>query len=306
MFRKLLKAFRKAYAIGQPIDLGPIAARINAKPLSEVQLEAEALLARADLWDVSFRNNTEDIELSELGALNRQFFEKYADVQANFTSMQLGYLGRPDWLPPAVPSDLRIVGHTIEQEYLFCSKGCDEVFEVAIDDLSSLSSPSSMRVKSAFHAVIFYHLAYGSPMVTPATPNDADEILRMRRILWPDCSEEMHRLEIAEQSGEFATVLVYRRANGKLGGFIELSVRNRVDGSLSPQVGYIEGWFVDEDLQGGGIGRQLVASAEQWTRAQGLSEIASDAELENENSIRAHAALGFQETFRLVHFLKRL
>ena len=143
-------------------------------------------------------------------------------------------------------------------------------------------------------------------MISPATPQDADEWLRMRKSLWPDCPEEIHRIEIAEQSGEFATVLVYRRPNSKLGGFIELSIRDRVDGSTSPQVGYIEGWYVDEDLRGMGVGRNLVAAAEQWTRDQGLTEIASDAELENEKSIRAHAALGFKETFRLVHFLKRL
>jgi aminoglycoside 6'-N-acetyltransferase I len=50
----------------------------------------------------------------------------------------------------------------------------------------------------------------------------------------------------------------------------------------------------------------LIAAAEKWTRERGLTEIASDAELENETSIRAHKALGFQETFRLVHFLKRV
>ena len=143
-------------------------------------------------------------------------------------------------------------------------------------------------------------------MITPATAQDAAEWLRMRKILWPDCPEEIHRVEIAEQSGEYAAVLVYRRANGKLGGFIELSIRERVDGSTSPQVGYIEGWFVDEDLRGRGIGRELAVAAENWTREQGLSEIASDAEIENEKSIRAHAALGFRETFRLVHFLKRI
>jgi len=63
---------------------------------------------------------------------------------------------------------------------------------------------------------------------------------------------------------------------------------------------------VDPDLRGKGIGRRLVEAGEQWTRGRGLTEIASDAELENEQSISAHKALGFKETFRLVHFLKRL
>jgi aminoglycoside 6'-N-acetyltransferase I len=75
---------------------------------------------------------------------------------------------------------------------------------------------------------------------------------------------------------------------------------------LSSRVAYVEGWFVEEDLRGKGAGRSLIANAEEWARENGFEEIASDAEIENEGSIRAHAALGFRETFRLVHFVKRL
>ncbi len=46
--------------------------------------------------------------------------------------------------------------------------------------------------------------------------------------------------------------------------------------------------------------------AEAWANSRGLIELASDAEVENQGSIRAHKTLGFRETFRLVHFLKRV
>lgn len=128
----------------------------------------------------------------------------------------------------------------------------------------------------------------------------------MRTALWPDCTEEMHRLEMAALRGGKGMTFVYRRANGRLGGFIELSVRKRVDGSMEPRVGYVEGWYVDEDLRGQGLGRELMAKAEEWAREKGLRELASDAEIENEGSIEAHRQLGFSETFRLVHFLKKL
>jgi aminoglycoside 6'-N-acetyltransferase I len=141
-------------------------------------------------------------------------------------------------------------------------------------------------------------------MVTILQPTDLDEYVRMRKMLWPDCSEEMHRLEVAEQLGDNAAVFVYRRENGRLGAFVELSIRDRVDGSTSSRVGYVEGWYVDEDLRGRRLGAQLIAAAEKWTRERGLTELASDAELENKGSIAAHHALGFKETFRLVHFLK--
>jgi len=137
-------------------------------------------------------------------------------------------------------------------------------------------------------------------------PKDGPEWFRMRHALWPDCTEAMHRCEMAEMSSTDSAVFVHERPTGSLGGFVELSVRDRVDGSLSPRVGYVEGWYVDPDLRGQGIGRALIAQAETWAKGLGFTEIASDAEINNTGSIRAHAALGFRETFHLVHFLKSL
>ena len=130
----------------------------------------------------------------------------------------------------------------------------------------------------------------------------------MRQTLWPDCSDDMHHLEVQEtlDNPDQNALFVYERENGLLGGFIETSIRSRVDGSMSEQVGYIEGWYVDADLRGQGIGRLLVEAGEQWASDKGMTEIASDAELENAGSIKAHEALRFTETFRLVHFLKPL
>jgi aminoglycoside 6'-N-acetyltransferase I len=71
-------------------------------------------------------------------------------------------------------------------------------------------------------------------------------------------------------------------------------------------VGYIEAWFVDENLRGGGIAGLLITAAENWARGMGCSDMASDTWLENETSIRAHAKQGYVEVERLVHFVKRL
>lgn len=72
------------------------------------------------------------------------------------------------------------------------------------------------------------------------------------------------------------------------------------------RVPYIEGWYVDEDLRGCGHGRRLVLAAEKWVVEQGFSELASDSDLENTDSIAAHKALGFDEVDRIVCFLKKL
>lgn len=45
-----------------------------------------------------------------------------------------------------------------------------------------------------------------------------------------------------------------------------------------------------------GIGRMLMALAEEWARDRGFSEMASDAEIDNKASISAHLRLGYVET----------
>src|SRR4030067_65441 len=55
-----------------------------------------------------------------------------------------------------------------------------------------------------------------------------------------------------------------------------------------------------------GVGRVLVEAAEAWARAKGCSEMGSDAELWNEESHKAHLALGFTEATRLGCFSKSL
>src|SRR5262245_62170709 len=145
-------------------------------------------------------------------------------------------------------------------------------------------------------------------LIRPLEPHDQPEWLRLRRALWPDCPETMHVREMEEYAsrGGARAVFVIPRDGGRLGGFVEVSIRDRVDGSLSARVAYVEGWFVEPDLRGKGFGRKLIEAAERWALARGLSEIASDAELDNAGSVRAHLALGFRETFRLVHFLKSI
>ena len=78
-----------------------------------------------------------------------------------------------------------------------------------------------------------------------------------------------------------------------------------LEGCSSSPVGYIEGWWVDQDLRGSGIGAALVGAAEHWAHSIGLSELASDAELPNVASQAAHRALG-EEVDRIVCFRKRL
>lgn len=148
-----------------------------------------------------------------------------------------------------------------------------------------------------------------APLLRPYRPaTDKPELVRLRVALWPDCSAAMHRYEMRDfaKPSRVRCILVLDRGGRRLGGFIELSVRPRVDGSMSGRVGYVEGWWVDPDLRGAGWGRKMIRAAEAWTAARGLTELASDAELANPGGIAAHQACGFRETFRVVQFLKKV
>ncbi|HZS42046.1 MAG TPA: GNAT family N-acetyltransferase [Polyangia bacterium] len=144
-------------------------------------------------------------------------------------------------------------------------------------------------------------------IIRPLAPADHAEWLRMRVQLWPDSAGDPPEL-LREYSGGSANraVLVAPRDGGGLRGFIELSLREYADGCDSSPVGYIEGWWVDADSRGAGVGRALVAAGEEWARARGCVEMASDTEVENVASQRAHVALGYRETERLVIFARRL
>jgi aminoglycoside 6'-N-acetyltransferase I len=138
-------------------------------------------------------------------------------------------------------------------------------------------------------------------------PEDHAEWLRMRRALWDDCPDEEQVREMeAILDSDTEVVFVAERTRCGLCGFLEASLRSRADGCDSTPVGYIEGWYVDEDVRRQGVGRALVEAAEAWARSKGCRQMASDAELWNALSHRAHGALGYEEAARLVLFKKDL
>ncbi|WP_159714949.1 GNAT family N-acetyltransferase [Geminicoccus flavidas] len=143
--------------------------------------------------------------------------------------------------------------------------------------------------------------------IRPAVSSDAEELLRLRHALWPDDMDAAQEIAAYLASPpENAIVLVAAKLGAGLAGFIEMGLRGYAEGCGPGPIAYIEGWYVDADLRGLGVGLALVRAGEDWAKARGLSEIASDALITNEGSIAAHRALGFTEVERIVCFWRSL
>ena len=144
----------------------------------------------------------------------------------------------------------------------------------------------------------------------PYGPHDRSEWLRMRQSLWPNPDPDVQLTDMDVWLAQpDTTVLVVPRsggANAGLAGFAEIGTRSVAEWCETSPVAYLEGWYVDPDMRRQGVGAALVRAAEDWARAKGLHEFASDAQLANTVSQKAQVALGFTEVERLVAYRKVL
>ena len=133
--------------------------------------------------------------------------------------------------------------------------------------------------------------------------------LDFRMALWADATSDEHRAYMAialAQPERFLQLMMYDDQRVPI-GFIEGSIRaDYVNGTETSPVGFVEGVYVLPAWRRRGVARRLYEAIGDWAKARGCRELASDALLENEPSQRAHSALGFRETERVVYFVKTL
>jgi len=145
--------------------------------------------------------------------------------------------------------------------------------------------------------------------IRPVKQSDRVPWESMRGALWPSPAGE-HGSVIDRYFGgklrEPLEVLMAFDDQGRAIGFIELSIRAYAEGCDTDRVAFVEGWYVDPNARGKGVGAALVGAAEAWARSQGCTELASDAEVENTSGAAAHRAVGFVETGVVRCFKKML
>lgn len=150
-------------------------------------------------------------------------------------------------------------------------------------------------------------------LIRPAGPTDASALAALCFALWPESPLQEHAREVeAKLAGHACSTLplivfIAEAPGGALVGFVEVGLRSHADGCDPVQpVGFLEGWYVDPAFRRQGIGRRLVAAAEEWARRQRCREMASDTWIDHDLSQRAHSALGYEVVDRCVHFRKGL
>ena len=134
-------------------------------------------------------------------------------------------------------------------------------------------------------------------MIIEAGRKDAEVLSELSLLLWENADPEELRKEYDEALSD----------DGEAAGFAHCALRGEyTEGVINLPAGYLEAVFVKEKYRRKGFARALVAAAEEWARAKGCTEFASDCECGNEDSVAFHKAAGFGEVNRIVCFVKKL
>ncbi len=136
---------------------------------------------------------------------------------------------------------------------------------------------------------------------------DAETLADLAIQMWTghdpeDLAEEFRELV---RNDEAACFIQY--VNDKPIAFAQCRLRHDyVEGTESSPVGYLEGIFVCEGYRKHGYAAKLLSECEKWAKEKDCTELASDCELGNADSLRFHMALGFEEVNRIICFRKDL
>ena len=145
--------------------------------------------------------------------------------------------------------------------------------------------------------------------VRETEPSDLGAWETLRAALWPQIDED-HRAEIlayfSGNSTDIEQAYVLEDYDGTVVGFLELTTREFTEGSRHPCVPYIRAWYIDKPFRGLGYGRVLLQTAERWAKRKGFTQLASETETSDTDSVAIHKQLGFIETERPACFLKYL
>ncbi len=140
-----------------------------------------------------------------------------------------------------------------------------------------------------------------------AAREDMDTVAALACRLWPHHTLEEILEEHTKLLGDGRNAFFLAWEGGAAAGWAHVFLRrDYVEGTDYSPVGFLEAIYVEPEYRRQGVARALLSTCEDWARAQGCREFASDCELTNEQSQRFHQGVGFAEANRIVCFVKPL
>jgi aminoglycoside 6'-N-acetyltransferase I len=154
---------------------------------------------------------------------------------------------------------------------------------------------------------------YSTPDLTirMARRDDFERLVQLWNALWPEHDPREDDAELKKvfdgTASSLPLVNIVAEKGAELVGFVLSGLRSHANGcDQTRPVGFIEGWYVLDAHRRGGIGKALIAAAEDWARQLGCREMASDALVGNKLSKIAHERLGYAVANECVDFRKAL
>lgn len=94
----------------------------------------------------------------------------------------------------------------------------------------------------------------------------------------------------ADQDGHAVLVAAYAGDPAHVLGFVSVGTRGHFSGDRE---GYVGELVVDPTVRNAGIGRSLMAAAEDWVRGRGLTRLSLETGSANEVALAAYSRLGY-------------
>ncbi len=144
-------------------------------------------------------------------------------------------------------------------------------------------------------------------MIKRAKAEDARDLAKLAKQMWTDHDLADLEEEFSKSAMNDEAACFIKFVDEMPIAFAQCQLRHDyVEGTESSPVGYLEGIFVSNKYRRNGYAAELLAECEKWTKEKGCSEFASDCELDNEDSLKFHLALGFEEANRIICFRKEV
>lgn len=142
-------------------------------------------------------------------------------------------------------------------------------------------------------------------MIRPAGPADAPRLAELSGQLGypttPGVIADRLR-DIMARPGD-AAVFVAIDADRPVAGWVHVGILRLLE---SPTCGEILGLVVDEKARTGGIGRSLVAAAEQWVRGHGLATVVVRSNVVRTLSHPFYERIGYRRTKSQHYYVREL